>query len=326
MALDDRVWKLGIEKKLWLPNQKILVACSGGVDSMSLLDIFRQWRDRGRIELAAVHCNHGLRGAESDRDALEVEEWCSKNNIPCFVRNLDVRESLARQKGNLEERARDLRYEALEQVRMQISADWIALGHHGGDQAETVLLHLFRGSGVFRGMREHQRKCIRPLLEVPKQEIISYAREKGLPYWEDYTNEEVDFRRNWIRQELLPLLAEKIQPNLEEVLGRWATIQWAEEDFWQNRSEAWIKEHVKEREGKWQFSVAAFDLLSLAEKRQILHRISTIFSDEDRGIAFKHVESLLRLIENKIGNSQVDLFDFWIGRIEKGQLIFQKKR
>lgn len=326
MALDDRVWNLGVQKKLWLPNQKILVACSGGVDSMSLLDIFRQWRDRGRIDLAAVHCNHGLRGAESDQDALEVEKWCRMKEIPCVIRNLNVQESLARQKGNLEERARDLRYEALEEVRRQISADWIALGHHGGDQAETVLLHLFRGSGVFRGMRERQGKCIRPLLEVPKGEIISYAQEKELPYWEDSTNQEVDFRRNWIRQELLPLLEEKIQPKLEEVLGRWATIQWAEEDFWQSRSEAWIKEHVKEIEGEWRFSIVAFDLCSLAEKRQILHRISTIFSNEDRGIGFKHVESLLRLIENKIGSSQIDLFDFWIGRIEKGQFIFRKKR
>lgn len=307
MKLDDRVWKLGIKKNLWSPNDRILIACSGGVDSMVLLKIFHLWSLRRGIQIFVIHCDHQLRAEESTKDAELVKEWCQKENIPLVVVKLPVLEVQGKVGGNLEEIARNLRYEAIYQAAEEISVDRIALAHHAGDQAETVLLHLLRGSGAFRGMEEQRGKMIRPLLSFSKEELIEFAQIEKLPYREDASNSDIDFRRNWVRVELLPLLKKEIQPEIENVLGRWAEIAMEEERFWQSFSKRWCDQFVIYNENQCGFCLKEFNLLSLSEKRRIIRYILFSLRGNLRGFEFSHVESIIELAEKGVGKSQISL-------------------
>lgn len=307
MRLDDRVWELGIKKNLWSLDSRILIACSGGVDSMVLLKIFHLWSLRRGLQIFAIHCDHQLRGEESTKDSEMVEEWCQKENIPLVIEKLSVFEVQNKSGGNLEEIARNLRYEAIYQTAEKIRVNQIALAHHAGDQAETVLLHLLRGSGTFRGMEEQRGQLIRPLLSFPKDEIIEFAREKNIPYREDSSNVNTDFRRNWVRLELLPLLKREVQPEIENVLGRWAGITVEEEKFWHSFSKKWSAQFVNFHERSCYFFLKEFNLLSLTEKRRIIRYILFSLGGNLRGFEFFHVESIIELAEKGIGKSQISL-------------------
>lgn len=307
MRLDDRVWELGIKKNLWSPNDRILIACSGGVDSMVLLKIFHLWSLRRGLQIFAIHCDHQLRGEESTKDSKMVEEWCQKENVPLVIEKLPVLEVQDQSGGNLEEICRTLRYQAIYKVAEKLKVNQIALAHHAGDQAETVLLHLLRGSGAFRGMEEKRGELIRPLLSFSKVEIIEFAQEENIPYREDATNSDTHFRRNWVRSELLPLLKEEIQPEIETVLGRWAEITLEEERFWQSFSQKWCEQFVEFSESGCYFFLKEFNLLSLSEKRRVIRYILFSLRGNLRGFEFFHVESIIELAEKGIGKSQLSL-------------------
>lgn len=319
MKLDDRVWELGIKKKLWTPTDRILIACSGGVDSMVLLNIFHLWSLRRGIQIFAIHCDHQLRGEESKKDSQMVEEWCQKANIPLIIEKLPVLEVQDQSGGNLEEICRILRYQAIYKAAEKWKVNQIALAHHAGDQAETVLLHLLRGSGTFRGMEEKRGILIRPLLSFSKAEIIKFAEEENIPYREDSTNLDTHFRRNWVRSELLPLLKKKIQPEIESVLGRWAEITMEEEKFWQSFSKKWCEQFVEFNKSNCYFFLKEFNLLSLSEKRRIIRYILFSLRENLRGFEFFHVESIIELAEKGIGKSQLSLPHKMMG------YIFEKK-
>jgi tRNA(Ile)-lysidine synthetase, N-terminal domain len=323
MKLDDRVWQLGIQKGLWASDDRILVACSGGVDSMVLLEIFRLWAERGRISVEAIHCNHQLRGEESERDEKGVVKWCESHSIGLKVVRLPVLVAQETNGGNLEEIARKLRYEAIAAYGEEVRAAVIALGHHQNDQAETVLLHLLRGSGAFRGMKEKREKYIRPLLPFSKEEIYDFARERNLPFWEDSSNQNQEFRRNWIRRELLPLLKEKVNPEVEGALGRWASVAIEEEAFWEKYTEKWCAEHGDFSAGACSILLTELNFLTLAEKRRIFRRILFILRGNLKGIELSHVELLIRIEKNKIGGSRVKLPGGWQGRIFEKRLYIE---
>ena len=319
MNFDDKVWENGIKKKLWAKNDLILVACSGGVDSMGLLEFFNLWQVRRRIKVMAVHCDHQIRGTESEKDAQNVKSYCEKKNIPIIIKNLGVLEYKANWGGNLEEIARNLRYKALKAVAHEHGAHRIALGHHLGDQAETVLLHLLRGSGGFRGMAEHEGILIRPFLSVMKKEIIKFVEMNRVPYWEDSSNQNCDFKRNWIRNQLLPLI-ETIEPEAQKTVSRWADIQESEEQFWQIHISNWLDEHSLKTKDGISIPIKSFQLLTLAEKRRVIRVILSNIKNSLRGIELSHVESVIGIAEKNVGNSQICLPAAISAKVLKGRL------
>lgn len=320
MNFDDQIWQSGIKKNLWQKGDLILVACSGGIDSMGLLEFFRLWRERNRVRLMAIHCDHQIRGYESEKDAENVKHYCDQNQIPIIVCELGVLEYQAKYGGNLEEIARNLRYEAINEVAKKYQITRIALGHHQGDQAETVLLHLLRGSGSFRGMVEQEGMFIRPFLSVTKEEIFEFLKERKVPYWEDSTNQDCDLKRNWVRQHLLPMV-ETIEPNVKKILSRWATIQVAEEDFWKNYSQKWVETYGELGiDQSISLPLDQFNQLMLAEKRQVVRWSLGNIKNSLRGIELGHVESVIEIAEKNIGNSQVSLPAAIIAKIFKGRL------
>lgn len=224
------------------PGDRVVAAVSGGADSVCLLSVLTQIRRNGLLtaqadgtrsetgipdmELRAVHVHHGLRGAEADRDAAFVQQLCDRLEVPLVCVHRRVAEYAVEHGLSTEEAGRLLRYEALEQEAKRwkeedpAGADgarslgdvWIAVAHHQDDNAETILHHLLRGSGLkgLSGMRPKQGSRIRPLLCVNRKEILEYLRQEGLDWCEDSTNASLDYTRNRIRRELLPLMTQEV--------------------------------------------------------------------------------------------------------------------
>lgn len=207
-----------IERKhLISPFGKVIVALSGGADSTALLDALH----RLGYTCIAAHCNFHLRGEESMRDERHVRELCQHNNITLHVKNFDTTAYAAIHKISIEMAARELRYDWFEALRQNEGAEAIAVAHNADDQVETMLMHLVRGSGLrgLCGMAAKNGHVIRPLLEITRQEIENYLKQRGVSYVNDSTNQETIYRRNKFRHEVIPLLS-TINPRVKETLLR----------------------------------------------------------------------------------------------------------
>lgn len=215
------------------PEHKVLVALSGGADSVALLYVMRNLVSEGVIrEIAAAHLHHGIRGEEAERDANFCKSLCKKLDIPLVVGRVDTPKYCAENRLTLEQAARELRYEFLNLQRQRTGSDAVALAHHRGDQAETVLLHLIRGSGLsgLCGMRYRNGVFIRPLLDVAKEDITAYLDELEQPWCFDSTNDDLNASRNRIRHSLIPKMAE-LNPNIEAALANMAQLLWEDADY-----------------------------------------------------------------------------------------------
>ena len=191
------------------PGSGVLCALSGGADSMYLLCRLREGRERYGWRVCAAHLNHGLRET-AGRDEKFVRDWCGRRGVPLAVGFEDVAGYARREGLSLEEAGRTLRYRFLGQAALEAGCPLIATGHHAGDSAETVLMNLIRGCGLkgLAGIPERRDNIVRPMLEVSRGEIEAYLKEHGVPHVEDETNEDVNYTRNKVRHQLLPLLEE----------------------------------------------------------------------------------------------------------------------
>ena len=199
-------------------GSKIVLALSGGVDSIVLLSLITELRPD--IDVIACHFNHQLR-EEADAD----EDFCRQQAIKAgatFVsETCDVKNACVKNKWSIEEGARILRHQFLQEIKDRYQANRIALGHHKNDRAETVLFNFIRGSSIhgMSAMREVSGDIIRPLLGAKKQEIKDYAVSKRLDWVEDKTNHDSDYDRNWLRNDIIPVLEER-RPQLVETVSR----------------------------------------------------------------------------------------------------------
>lgn len=224
-------------------GDSVVVGVSGGPDSLCLAHVLLRLVPELRLRLHVAHLNHALRGAESDADAKYVSELARAWDLPCTVERVDVKAVAARRRLSLEEAARQARYAFLASTAQRIGAQRIAVGHHADDQAETVLMHFLRGSGVagmrgmlpgiplsdYRALSEHadglsaEVTLVRPLLGVRRAEIAAYCDQNALKPRIDRSNLDTAFQRNRLRHEILPALR-KINPAIDRVLVRTADV------------------------------------------------------------------------------------------------------
>lgn len=202
-------------------HDSVIAAVSGGVDSMVLLDLLAG--EAGR-PLVVAHFNHQLRGAESDGDETAVAERARAYGAAYHAGRADTAGEAALRRQGIQETARDLRYAFLRGLKESLGADRIATAHHADDNAETILLHLLRGSGVqgMAGIPVYRKDdgIIRPLLFARREEIEAYAREEGIPFRNDSSNAKDAYTRNAIRHRLVPLLRELIGPSVVDIISR----------------------------------------------------------------------------------------------------------
>ena len=204
------------EKRLFTRDDRVIVALSGGADSVALLRILL----REGYNCVAAHCNFHLRGDESNRDEEFVRRLCAQHGVKLRVTHFRTGE-YAQQKGiSIEMAARQLRYEWFEQVRAREEAAVIAVAHHKDDSVETVLLNLIRGTGIsgLCGIRPVAGRIVRPLLEVSRDEILAYLKSLGQDYVTDSTNLKDEYTRNKIRLDILPLMRE-INPSVSDAIA-----------------------------------------------------------------------------------------------------------
>ncbi|MCR4604805.1 MAG: tRNA lysidine(34) synthetase TilS [Eubacterium sp.] len=194
-------------------GERVIVGLSGGADSVALLTMLAKIRDKFELSIVAVHVHHGIRGDEADRDEIFSEDIAKKMNIEYVCKRCDA-PGYAKENGlTLEEAARILRYKSFDEVLSEKKAELIALAHHMDDQAETVLMNIFRGTGPagLAGIRPKSENRIRPLLFATKKEILEYLSAAGIDHVEDSTNACTEHTRNRIRNEIMPL-AEELYP------------------------------------------------------------------------------------------------------------------
>ena len=196
-------------------GDKLVLALSGGIDSMVLADLLM----KVKVEFVAAHCNFHLRGHESDGDDWFVRKFAEKHGIQCFVKHFETEKYAANHGISIEMAARDLRYAWFEQLRQQLGYDKIAVAHHADDQAETFFINLLRGAGLngLKGMKPQNGVIIRPLLWASREQIRKYAVENHIVWREDHTNVESVYLRNRIRNQLLPVFDE-LQPKARQGL------------------------------------------------------------------------------------------------------------
>lgn len=231
----------------------VLVAVSGGVDSMVLLRVLHELAARHEWRLVVAHFNHKLRGAASEGDARFVGRAARRLGLECVVESGEVR-SLASERGwSVEMAARELRHAFLARTARRLGLGVVALAHHADDQVELFFLRLLRGAGGgLAGMKwrsaspaDKSVALLRPLLDQPKAALLEFARKEKVRFRDDASNDSVDILRNRVRRELLPLLRGRYQPGLERTILRTMEIAGGEAEFAQNAARDWLRARAR---------------------------------------------------------------------------------
>jgi tRNA(Ile)-lysidine synthase len=305
-------------------GDRVLAACSGGADSLALVHALNGLKEEYGFSLAVAHVNHLLRGAESDADAVFVREFAAALGLPFYHTAVDAAGFAAAEGRSVEDAARVLRYRFLRETAAELGGALIATGHHRGDQAETVLLNLFRGAGGagLGGMKPAAGGVIRPLLAVEREEIEAYCRTNGLTPRTDSSNFSTEFLRNYLRLELMPKLAAVFNANIAATLCRTAELVGDEHDFVAAAAlAAWPEVVTGEGDGL-AVDCRALGSLHVALRRELLRQAVAKNRGDLRGISFFHVEKLLELALSGATGNAVELPGGLIVRREYGKLVF----
>ncbi|ACV61181.1 tRNA(Ile)-lysidine synthetase [Desulfofarcimen acetoxidans DSM 771] len=319
-------------------GDKILLAVSGGPDSVAMLDVLFCLRHDLGISLHIAHLNHMFRGEESLGDAEFVRELAVRYNLPVTVRHINVPSFMEKTGLSSQPAARTVRYSFLDETAAQESASRIALAHHADDQAETVMLHFLRGSGAagLRGMLPvRDNFYIRPMLCLKRQDIEDYCKKKNLRWRVDSSNLKTDYRRNKIRMYLLPLLEKEYNNNLTATLNRLADIFREEEDYLElmTRNE-YNNLTVLKSAGEICLNLKGFQQVPLALQRRILRLAWREITGGFRDLAFEQLGKAVILLTNHVGSGSLefprdvkvvkryDSFSFIIGKDKQDGLSY----
>lgn len=310
-------------------NDHVLVAVSGGIDSVVLLHLLIQLSELLHLTIEIIHLNHGLRGAQADHDQQFVEQLAQEYEIPIISQKVDVPGFISKQNFSEELGARILRYRFFDWALNKTGANCIAVGHQADDQVETVIDHFLRGSGVkgLSGMPVRREKIVRPLLFATRQEIETYAMINSLHYLTDSTNAMLKYRRNRIRHELIPYLKQHFNPAIEDVVLRSASIMDEIEIYLNNQAHAAFEKClVNIKKNKIILDINAFlNYFILIQKYLLFQSLDQIQIDRSI-LTTQKLDRILKLIQERKSGKKVLLDSEWEIWINHNYLVFLKKQ
>ena len=308
-------------------GDRVIVAVSGGADSVCLLDILVILKKVLEIELVVAHFDHGLRPDEDEYETDFVKSLAA--SLDCRFVTKKAGPSLKPGRASLEEKARDVRYRFLNEVKAQFSARKIATGHNLNDQAETVLMRLLRGSGPsgLSGIPPvRDIYIIRPLIEVTRREIELYLSSRGLGHITDSSNFKTRHLRNEIRLNLLPQL-EKYQPKIVEILGRTAGIMREENTWLEGKAERWIKKWAETGPGNGVvLPLSRFKGLPEPLKNHVLRQALKTTAGSLRRISLRNIDAIKHMAEGSKPQAEITLPNILAVKREYDRLIFLKSK
>ncbi|MBN1212461.1 MAG: tRNA lysidine(34) synthetase TilS [candidate division Zixibacteria bacterium] len=268
-----RFSKIVSENNLLAGGEAVLIGFSGGPDSVALLHLLTRLRKKMKLELTAVYINHSIRKRAALQEEKFCQRLCDKFGVVLDIVTENIPALAEKKKKGLEETAREFRYEVYELLATEDGHDKIALGHHADDRVETVLFRIIRGTGPtgLTGIPIKRDKYIRPLFEFTKEEILAYLKKYRLDYCVDKSNLTAEYSRNFIRNKLLPLVREKLNPRFDSALLNLSEIIRTEEEYLEEVVEKNVKKAVNITiGGKFEVALDLFKGYALWLKRRIL--------------------------------------------------------
>ncbi len=303
-------------------GDRVVAGVSGGADSVCMLALLLAWRERAGLSLAVAHVNHGLR-REAVEDAGYVEELCRREGIPFFLTETDVHRMALEEGCSEEDAGRRIRYRAFREAARQMGASRVAVAHNSDDNAETMLFHLFRGSGLagISGIPPLRREegglwILRPILCLERREVEGYLRERGIAWRRDSTNEGDDYCRNRIRHHILPYAAREVSEGAVGHMLRTAWLLRETEEYLRQQTEdalgrCAVREELAALEGspaaaRYLVDVEAFLGFHKALRGRMLLELLKRLSPTGKDILAVHVQDTSALFERE-GNRYVTL-------------------
>lgn len=304
--LEQKIYEFVKKHQLIENGDKIVLGISGGPDSICMLDILCKMVEKEQIDfqIFVAHINHGLR-ENAEKDEKFVEGFCKKREIPFFVKHVQLKELAKMQKKGIEEMGRIVRYDFFDEIFEKTGSNKIATAHNCNDNAETILMNLFRGTGMkgLIGIEKKNRKYIRPLLEIQRQEIEEYLKQNNIIARHDESNDDNSYTRNKIRNLVLPYLEKEFNPNIITTLQRLSDIIKEEEEYWQKEiAQIYEEICISCSEKEIILDLRKFnELEKVVQKRMIFYSIQKLFGWA-KGIEKVHIDDIIKLCNNNIGN------------------------
>ena len=306
-------------------GDKIVLAVSGGPDSIAMLDILNKLRKNSNTEekqvkekhngrnrkinkidfqICVAHVNHMIR-EEAKEDEKYVKNYCEKNGIEFYSKSIDVQKIANNKKIGTEEAGRVVRYEFFDEILEKTKSNKIAIAHNKNDRAETIIMNTLRGSGIsgLKGIEPKRGKYIRPLIECERTEIEKYCEQNKLEPRIDKTKFENIYTRNKIRNIVIPYIKEEFNPNIVNTLERLSQLICEEEEYIENQVEKIYNSIlIEEKEEQIILDIKEFNKQEkVIKSRILLYTITKLFGNS-KNIEKVHIEDIIKLCENNIGN------------------------
>jgi len=302
--LTKKVLKTITKYNLIESGDNIVCGVSGGPDSICMLDILINLKEKLGFKIYVAHINHMIRPEAIDEEKY-VQDFCEKNNIECFVKRADVLEISKQNKIGTEEAGRNVRYEFFYEVLKKTNSNKIATAHNLNDKIETIIMNILRGSSIsgLKGIESKREKNIRPLIECERYEIEEYCQKHNLNPKYDKSNEENIYTRNKIRNSVIPYIKEEFNPNIINTINRLSKEAEETEYFLNCIVEKSYNDVLISKEDKQiQLDLKKFNILDLViKKRVVLYTINSLFGNTCN-IEKIHIEDIIKLCSNNIGN------------------------
>lgn len=287
-------------------GDKLVVAVSGGPDSITMLDILNEIKNEKTIdfEICVAHINHMIR-EEAKSDELYVKKYCEEKNIDFYSKSIDVLKLANNNKTGTEEMGRIVRYKFFDEVLEKTGSNKVSIAHNKNDKAETMIMNILRGSGIsgLKGIEPKRGKYIRPLIECERQEIENYCKEKNLNPRIDKTNFDNTYTRNKIRNIVIPYIKQEFNPNIINTLSRLSELVVEEDDYIENKvKKAYETLLIKEDKKEIILDLKKFNEEEKVIKSRIVLYTITRLLGNCQGIGKVHIEDIIKLCSNNIGN------------------------